>query len=96
MRDNDGYLSSLCISLFTASELVLFDPNDDFKVLAKTSIPPRSHVLDPAGGWYTRMDHLGRPLVPTATQQLRAYKAVQTDGVFEWTIDEQWDLSKAL
>jgi len=96
MRDNDGYLSSLCISLFTASELVLFDPNDDFKILAKTSIPPRSHVLDPAGGWYTRMDHLGRPLVPTATQQLRAYKAVQTDGVFEWTIDEQWDLSKAL
>ena len=34
------------------------------------------------------MDHLGRPLLPTATQELRAYKAVETEGVFEWTIDE--------
>jgi len=76
--------------------LVLFDPNDDFKILATTLLPERSALLDPAGGWYTRMDNLGRPLVPTATQELRAYKAVETDGVFESTIDEQWDLSDAL
>ena len=96
LRDNDGYLASVCISLFTQSELVLFDPSNDFAILAQTGIPERSAMIDPAGGWYTRMDHLGRPLLPTATQELRAYKAVETEGVFEWTIDEQWDLSETL
>ena len=42
------------------------------------------------------MDHMGRPLVPTATQLLRAYRAVETDGVFEWTIEQEWDLSETL
>jgi len=96
LRDNDGYLASLCISLFTQSELVLFDPKDNFKILAQTPIPARASLIDPAGGWYTRMDQLGRPLVPTATQELRAYKAVETNGVFEWTIDQMWDLSATL
>jgi len=96
LRDLDGHLASLCISLFTQSELVLFDPDDGFKVLAQTPIPERASLIDPAGGWYTRMDHLGRPLVPTATQQLRAYRAVETDGTWEWTIDTEWDLSTAL
>lgn len=36
LRDHDGYLASLCISLFTQGELVLFDPKDNFKVLAQT------------------------------------------------------------
>ncbi|MDP6946455.1 MAG: hypothetical protein QF464_20065, partial [Myxococcota bacterium] len=31
-----------------------------------------------------------------ATQKLRAYKAIETDGVFEWVIDEEWDLSATL
>jgi len=96
LRDLDGYLASVCISLFTASELVLFDPQSNFEILAQTELPERSSLLDPAGGWYTRMDNLGRPLLPTATQKLLAYKAVQTDGSFEWTIDEQWDLSETL
>jgi len=96
LQDNDGYLASVCISLFTPSELVLFDPANDFEILAQTTIPERSSMIDPAGGWYTRMDQLGRPLLPTATQELRAYKAVETDGTFEWTIDEQWDLSETL
>lgn len=34
------------------------------------------------------MEQLGRPLVPTAAEELRAYKAVETNGVFEWTIDQ--------
>lgn len=96
LLDTDGYLASLCISPLSQSELVLFDPNDDFKILARTLVPERGALLDPAGGWYTRMDDHGRPLVPTATQELRAYKAVETDGTFEWTIDEQWDLSELL
>ncbi|MDP6933754.1 MAG: hypothetical protein QGG40_12600, partial [Myxococcota bacterium] len=86
LRDNDGLLASVCISLFTQSELVLFDPSDDFAILARTSIPERASMIDPAGGWYTRMDDLGRPLLPTATQELRAYRAVETDGTYEWTI----------
>ena len=75
LRDTNGYLASLCISLFTQSELVLFDPNDGFKLLARTSIPKRSTMLDPAGGWYTRMDHLGRPLVPTVVSAVGQQEA---------------------
>jgi len=96
LLDADGYLTSLCIAPLAQSELVLFDQNHDFEILARTLLPARPHPLDPAGGWYTRMDNLGRPLVPTASQELRAYKAVETDGVFEWTIDEQWDFSALL
>jgi hypothetical protein len=96
LLDPEGYLASLCVSPLAQGELVLFDPNDDFKILARTLLPPRPHPLDPAGGWYTRMDNLGRPLVPTATQELRAYRAVQTEGVFEWTIDEQWSFADIL
>ena len=96
LRDQDGLLTSLCISMFTQSELVLFDPQNGFEILARTSIPKRSRLLDPAGGWYTRMVHLGRPLVPTANQKLLAYKAVETDGVYEWTIDREWDFSQVL
>jgi len=44
LRDHDGYVSSLCISLFNQSELVLFDPSDHFKILAQTSIPKRSNL----------------------------------------------------
>ncbi len=96
LRDHDGYLSSLCISLFDQSELVLFDPGNDFEILARTLIPKRASLIDPAGGWYTRMDQQGRPLVPTATQKLRAYRAVESDAGFEWTIDREWDLSTLL
>jgi len=96
LRDLDGYVASVCISLFSQSDLVLFDPGNDFEILAKTAIPERSGLLDPAGGWYTRMDHLGRPLLPTATQKLQAYRAIETDGVFEWTVEEEWDFSETL
>jgi len=83
LLDTEGYLASLCVSPLAQGELVLFDPNDDFKILARTLLPPRPHPLDPAGGWYTRMDNHGRPLVPTATQEIRAYRAVAIDGAFE-------------
>ena len=96
MRDLNDRLASVCISLGGPSQLVLFDPTDDFRILAQTEIPERRSLIDPAGGWYSRMDHLGRPVVPTPAQDVRVYEAVEEEGRFHWTIAEQWDLSTVL
>ena len=93
MRDKQDRLASVCISLGGPSRLVLFDPEQDFKILATEPIPERRSLLDPAGGWYSRMDHLGRPIVPTPGQDIRIYEAVEKDAQTTWSIAEHWDLS---
>ena len=96
MRDLQHRLASVCISLGGPSKLVLFDPQQDFAVLASTPIPKRRSLLDPAGGWYSRMDHLGRPIVPTPAQDIRVYEVLEERGVYRWNIAERWDLSQVL
>jgi len=96
MRDLKDRLASVCISLGGPSQLVLFDPKQDFKIVAQTEIPKRRSLIDPAGGWYSRMDHLGRPVVPTPAQDIRVYEVVEKDGEFAWHITKRYDLSKHL
>jgi len=96
LRDHEGRLVSVCISLVNESKLVLFDPSDDFSILASTDIPKRAMLLDPAGAWYTRMDHLGRPIVPTPEQEIIVYEIVEEGGVYSWNIAESWNLSDVL
>jgi hypothetical protein len=96
MRDLEDRLASVCISLGGPSHLVLFDPEDDFRILARTEIPKRRSLIDPAGGWYSRMDHKGRPVVPTPAQDVRVYEAVAEGSGLRWNIAEQWDLSSVL
>jgi len=96
MRDLQDRLASVCISLGDPSHLVLFDPQDDFRILARTEIPKRRSLIDPAGGWYSRMDHLGRPIVPTPDQDVRVYEVLEEGGNLRWNIAERWDLSGVL
>jgi hypothetical protein len=96
MRDLQDRLASVCISLSGPSHLVLFDPRDDFRILARTEIPKRRSLIDPAGGWYSRMDHLGRPVVPTPAQDVRVYEVLEDGDSLRWNIAEQWDLSAVL
>ncbi len=96
LRDLEGRLASICISLRDESHLVLFDPEDDFRILARTLIPKRRGMLDPAGGWYSRMDEQGRPIVPTPRQDIRVFEAVQDDQGWEWRVAERYDLAGAL
>ncbi len=96
MRDLEGRLVSVCISLFKESHLVLFDPSDDFKILARTPLPKRNGFIDPAGGWYSRMDYLGRPVIPTPEQDIRVYEVIEDNGEYSWNIAEYWDLSGML
>lgn len=96
LRNLDDLMASVCIALGGPSQLVLFDPKQDFKVLTQTDIPERRSLTDPAGGWYTRMDHLGRPIVATPNQDVRVYEVVEEKGDYQWQIAETWDLKDHL
>ena len=96
LRGLDELMSSVCIAISGPSQLVLFDPSNDFAVLAKADIPARKSLSDPSGGWYTRMDQLGRPIVATPNQDVRVYEVLKEDGQYRWQIAERWDLKDHL
>lgn len=92
LRNHDDLLASVCIAIDGPSQLVLFDPKDDFNVLAQTDIPQRKSLTDPAGGWYTRLDNRGRPIVATPDQDVRVYDVIKEEGRYHWQVVETWDL----
>ncbi len=96
LRNLDDLMASVCIAISGPSQLVLFDPKDNFNVLAQTDIPERKSLTDPAGGWYSRMDNQGRPVVATPDQDVRVYETVKKDQQYSWQIAETWDLKEHL
>jgi len=96
LRDLDDRMASVCIAMGEPSQLVLFDPENDFKPLAQVDIPKRRALDDPSGGWYTRMDNLGRSIVATPDQDVRVYEVVENNGKIDWKMTESWNLEKYL
>ena len=96
LRNLDDLLASVCIALGGPSQLVLFDPNNHFKVLTQTDIPERASLTDPSGGWYTRMDERGRPIVATPEQDIRVYEVIKENSQYRWQVAETWDLKDHL
>ena len=77
-----GNLASACVGLGRPSEVVLFDPKDDFRIIDQisTADPADMGFMQPGGGWYTQLDNQGRALVMVPGQKFRAYSIDESDG----------------
>ena len=96
MLNHDELLASVCIVVKGNSQLVLFDPEDQFNILDTVDIPERNGLTDPSGGWYTRMDEQGRPIVATPAQDVRIYQVVKDQENPRWNLEETWELKDHL
>lgn len=93
-----GKLVSVCVGIGTPSQLVLFDPEQDFKVIAQTATSDASKLgeAEPGLGWYTGLDNQGRAIVVNPQQQVRLYSIRENEPRPQWHIVKQYDLSSVL
>jgi hypothetical protein len=85
-------LASVCVRLGAPSQLLLFDPERDFRILARAGISDEVSFLRPGLGWYARLDQRGRPILANPQQEIRRYELVEDGGQTRWRVDGSWDL----
>lgn len=90
-------LASLCVGLGNPSQLVLFDPKNNFKVAAQVATTSKKmNFLEPGMGWYTGLDALGRAIVANPEQKVQIYSIVGSNDQYKWSLEKEYDLSSAL
>ena len=89
---------SACVGLGRPSELVLFDAQGDFDIIAQTGTaePDDMKFMQPGGGWYTQLDHEGRALVMVPGRLFRAYAIDESAARPEWRVEREIDLKPHL
>ncbi len=85
--DAKGRIIAVCVG-FHKTSLVLLDPVD-LSILAREELPAMA-------GWYFRLDPQGRVLVPAGDLTLRRYRIEEQGGIFDWQLDQQWDIAAAV
>lgn len=94
----DSKMASLCVGLGVPSQLVLFDPEKDFEIIAQVATAPAEDMtfMAPGQGWYTGLDNQGRAMVLVPGQKYRIYALDQSGAQPEWVIEKEFDLSPML
>jgi hypothetical protein len=105
--DREGRLVAVSGSLLEF-KLLLLDPAT-LQVLASHALPLRAStweflrtgdwrviVTDTSGGAYFHLDNQDRAVIANADKVIQIFRAVSTNGTFEWLVDREYDLKGAL
>lgn len=93
----NGHLASTCVGMGRSTQLVLFDANDDFKIIARTETADEALGFMQAGqGWYAALDHKGRVNVLAPNLIFKVYALDERGENPEWRVDATHDLGAAL
>lgn len=94
----DQKLASVCVGFGKPSELVLFDPKNNFEIVAHTPTadPKKMGRMEPGLGWYTALDNLGRAIVVNPERKVRLYALENNGTQTQWVVAKEYDLGASL